>query len=84
MESTDNKPLSCEQFSAKLASEHLEREQEYERKVMLSRQIIDECEREKKDMEADQAAFWKVVYILVHIAAAALVLFTIYRFWGKS
>ncbi|MGP9490861.1 hypothetical protein [Psychrobacter sp. AOP7-B1-24] len=83
MKITDNKPLSCEQFSAKRASEHLEREQEYERKARLARQTIDECEQEKRDKEADQAAFWKVVYILAHVAAA-LVLFTIYGFWGKS
>lgn len=84
MKITDDDLLPCEQFSAKRASEHLEREQEYERKAMLARQTIDECEQEKRDKEADQAAFWKVVYILVHVAAAALVLFTIYRFWGKS
>ena len=84
MKITDDDLLPCEHFSAKLASEHLEREQEYERKARLARQTIDECEQEKRDKEADQAAFWKVVYILVHVAAAALVLFTIYRFWGKS
>ena len=84
MKITDKNPLPCEQFSAKLASEHLEREQEYERKTRLARQTIDECEQEKADNEEDDAAFWKVVYILVHVAAAALVLFTIYRFWGKS
>lgn len=58
-------------------------QEQYERKVRLSRQIIDECEKEKKDMEADQAIFWKVIYILVHVAAAALVLFTLIYFGGK-
>jgi hypothetical protein len=80
---TSDDLLPCEKFSAKLASEQLEREQEHERKARLARQTINECEQEAKDKEADEAAFWKLVYVLVHVAAAALVLFTLIYFWGK-
>ncbi|WP_440464374.1 hypothetical protein [Psychrobacter sp. ASPA161_6] len=83
MKSTDKKLFPCEQFSAKLASEHLEREQKHERKARLARQTIDECEQEKRDKEADQAAFWKVAYVLFHVALIALVIYTLINFWGK-
>lgn len=80
---TSDDLLSCEQFSAKRASEQLEREQEHERKARLARQIIDEVKQEAKDKEADEAAFWKAAYIIFHVAAAALVLFTLIYFGSK-
>jgi DNA-binding XRE family transcriptional regulator len=58
-------------------------QEQYERKARLARQTINECEQEAKDKEADEAAFWKLVYALVHVAAAALVLFTLIYFWSK-
>jgi len=70
-------------LTAKPASEHLEREQEYARKARLARQIIDECEQEAKDKEADEAAFWKLSYVLFHVAMIALVIYTLINFWGK-
>lgn len=83
MKITDDDLLPCEQFSAKLASEHLEREQEYERKARLARQTIDEAKQEMKDKEADEAAFWKITYVLFHVALIALVIYTLINFWGK-
>lgn len=44
--------------------------------------IENEIKQERQDIVADDAAFWKVVYILVHVAAALLVLTTLYRTWG--
>lgn len=83
MKSTDQKLFPCERFSAELASAQLRHEQDYAHKARLARQAIDECKQEKKDKEADDAAFWKVVYILVHLAAVLLVLTTLYRMWGQ-
>lgn len=83
MKITDNKPLPCEQFSAQRASEQLEREQEHERKARLARQTIDEVKQEKKDKAADEAAFWKLAYILFHVALIALVIYTLIYFWSK-
>ena len=49
----------------------------------LARQQLAEIAQEKVDKEADDKAFWKVVYILVHVAAVLLVLTMIYEFWGQ-
>ena len=83
MKSTDQKLFPCERFSAERASEQLEREQNYAHKVRLARKAIDECKQEKKDKEADDAAFWKAFYIFIHIAAVVLVLFTVIHFWRQ-
>lgn len=58
-------------------------EQERERQSMLASQAVSECQQEESDKEADDKAFWNVVYILVHVAAVLLVLGTLYRMWGK-
>ena len=83
MKITDDNLFPCDQFSAQRASEQLEREQEHERKARLARQTINECEQEAKDMEADQATFWKLTYVLFHVALIALVIYTLINFWGK-
>ena len=83
MKSTDKKLFPCEQFSAKRASEHLEREQERERQAVLARQQLAEIAQEKADKKDDDAAFWNAVYIFIHVAAVLLVLTTLYRVWGQ-
>ena len=83
MKSTDQKLFPCEQFSAKRASEQLEREQNYAHKVRLARKAIDECKQEKKDKEADDAAFWKAFRIFANIVAVLIILTTLYRMWGQ-
>lgn len=83
MKITDKNLFPCEQFSAERASEHLKREQDYAHKARLARKAIDECKQEKKDKEADDAAFWNVFYIFIHVAAVALVLFTLMHFGSK-
>lgn len=83
MKSTDQNLFPCEQFSAERASAQLEREQNYAHKARLARKAINECKQEKKDKEADDAAFWKAVYIFIHVAAVLLVLTTLYRMWGQ-
>lgn len=80
---TSDNLFPCEQFSAQRASEQLEREQEHERKARLARQTIDEVKQEKKDKAADEAAFWKLAYILFHVALIALVIYTLIYFWSK-
>lgn len=69
MKSTDRSLFSCEQ--------------ERERRSVLASEAVSECQQEESDKKADDKAFWKVVYILVHVAAALLVLTTLYRMWGK-
>ena len=83
MKSTDRNLFACEQFSAERASEHLKREQDYAHKARLARKAIDERKQEKKDKEADDAAFWNVFYIFIHVAAIAIVLFTLIHFGSK-
>lgn len=83
MKSTDQKLFPCEQFSAERASAQLEREQNYAHKARLARQAIDECKQEKKDKEADDAAFWKAFYVFIHVVGALVVLAMIYKFWGQ-
>ena len=83
MKSTDQNPFPCEQFSAERASAQLRHEQNYAHKVRLARKTIDEAKQEKKDKEADDAAFWKAFYIFIHVAAVALVLFTVIHFWRQ-
>lgn len=83
MKSTDRNLFACEQFSAERASEHLEREQERERQARLARQQLAEIAQEKADKKEDDAAFWKAVYIFIHVAAVLIVLTTLYRMWGK-
>ena len=58
-------------------------EQERERRSVLASQATSDCKQEESDKKADDKAFWKVVYILVHVAAVLLVLTTLYRMWGK-
>lgn len=58
-------------------------EQERERREALACRATSECEQEESDKEEDDKAFWKVVYILVHVAAVALVLFTLIHFGSK-
>lgn len=83
MKITDSNLFACEQFSAERASEHLKREQDYAHRARLARKTINECKQEKKDKEADDAAFWNVFYIFIHVAAVALVLFTLIHFGSK-
>lgn len=83
MKATDQNPLPCEQFNAERASAQLEHEQEHERRARLARQLIDERNQEAQEKEADEAEFWKAVYVLMHIAAILIVLTTLYRMWGK-
>lgn len=83
MKSTDKNLFPCERFDAERASAQLKHEQEYARKARLARRAIDECELEKLDKQSDDDAFWRVVYIFIHIAAVLLVLLTVYRYWGK-
>lgn len=45
--------------------------------------IENEIKQERQDIAADDAAFWKASYILVHVAAALIVLTTLYRMWGQ-
>lgn len=45
--------------------------------------IENEIKQERKDIVADDAAFWKASYILVHVAAVLIVLTTLYRMWGQ-
>lgn len=71
-------------FDAELASAQLKREQDYAQKARLARRKIeDERQQEIKDKAADEAFFWRVIYIVVHVAAALLVLSAIYKYWGK-
>lgn len=52
--------------------------------TLTTKQAIEnERQQERQDIVADQAAFWKLVYILFHIAGVAFVLFTLIHFWGK-
>lgn len=45
--------------------------------------IENEIKQERQDIVADDAAFWKASYILVHVAAVLIVLTTLYRMWGQ-
>ena len=45
--------------------------------------IENEIKQERQDIVADDAAFRKASYILVHVAAVLIVLTTLYRMWGK-
>lgn len=45
--------------------------------------IENEIKQERQDIVADDAAFWKASYILVHVAAVLIVLMTLYRMWGQ-
>ena len=69
MKSTDRKLFACER--------------ERERLAALASEAVSDCSQEESDKEADDKAFWKVVYILVHVAAALLVLTMTFRFWGQ-
>lgn len=69
MKSTDRKLFACEQ--------------EQERRSVLASEATAECKQEESDKEAGDQSFWKVVYILVHVAAVLLVLTTLYRMWGQ-
>lgn len=44
--------------------------------------IENEIKQERQDIVADDAAFWKASFILVHVAAVLIVLTTLYRMWG--
>jgi|26BtaG_2_1085354.scaffolds.fasta_scaffold14781_2 predicted transcriptional regulator len=65
---------------------HEERElqTEMERMAALASEFESECQKEIKNRAEDEAQFWNMVYILAHVAAAALVLFTLYNQWGKQ
>lgn len=69
MKSTDRNLFACEQ--------------ERERQAVLASEAVSDCSQEESDKEADDKAFWKVVYILVHVAAVLIVLTTLYRMWGQ-
>ena len=45
--------------------------------------IENEIKQERQDIVADDAAFWKAAYIFTHLAAVALVLFTLMHFGSK-
>ena len=69
MKSTDRKLFACEQ--------------EQEPRSRLASQAIDECKQEESDKDADDAAFWKAVYILMHIVGLLAALTMIYKSWGQ-
>lgn len=69
MKSTDRRLFACEQ--------------EQERRSRLASEAVSDCSQEESDKEADDKVFWKVVYILVHVAAVLIVLTTLYRMWGQ-
>lgn len=69
MKSTDRNLFACEQ--------------ERERLAALASEAVSECQQEESDKEADDAALWNVVYILVHVAVVLIVLTMIYEFWGQ-
>lgn len=69
MKSTDRSLFSCER--------------ERERLAALASEAVSDCSQEESDKEADDKAFWNVVYILIHVAAVLIVLTTLYRMWGK-
>lgn len=70
-------------FDAEQASAQLKREQDYAHKARLARRKIEnERQQEIKDKAADEAFFWKMIYIVVHVAVALLVLSAIYKYWG--
>ena len=52
--------------------------------VLVARlNLENEIKQERQDIVADDAAFWKASYILVHVAAVLIVLTTLYRMWGQ-
>lgn len=69
MKSTDRKLFACEQ--------------EQERRSRLASEAVSDCSQEEDDKEADDKAFWKVVYVLTHIVGLLAVLIMIYEFWGQ-
>ncbi len=69
MKSTDRKLFACEQ--------------EQERRSRLASEAVSDCSQEESDKEADDKAFWKASYILVHVAAVLIVLTALYRMWGQ-
>ena len=69
MKSTDRSLFSCER--------------ERERLAALAGEAVSECQQEESDKEADDKAFWKVVYVLTHIVGLLAVLIMIYEFWGQ-
>ena len=69
MKSTDENLFPCEQ--------------NYAHKARLASQAINDCKQEETDKQSDDAAFWKAVYILTHVAAILVVLTTLYRMWGQ-
>ena len=69
MKSTDRSLFSCER--------------ERERLAALASEAVSDCSQEESDKEADDKAFWKASYILVHVAVVLIVLTMIYEFWGQ-
>ena len=69
MKSTDRNLFACEQ--------------ERERRSVLASEALSECKQEESDKDADDAAFWKAVYVLTHIVGLLAVLTMIYEFWGQ-
>ena len=69
MKSTDRSLFSCER--------------ERERLAALASEAVSDCSQEESDKEADDKAFWKVVYVLTHIVGLLAVLIMIYEFWGQ-
>ena len=69
MKSTDRNLFACEQ--------------ERERLAALASEAVSDCSQEESDKEADDKAFWNVVYLLVHVAVVLIVLTMIYEFWGQ-
>ena len=69
MKSTDRNLFACEQ--------------ERERLAALAGEAVSDCSQEESDKEADDKAFWKVVYVLTHIVGLLAVLIMIYEFWGQ-
>ncbi len=79
MKSTDENLFPCERFNAERASAQIEHEIRYTQQVADAEKVIED---KKQDKDKD-AAFWKAVYILIHVAAVLLVLTTLYRMWGQ-
>ena len=69
MKSTDRNLFACEQ--------------EQERRSRLASQAVSDCKQEENDKDADDAAFWKAVYVLTHIVGLLVALTMIYESWGQ-
>lgn len=60
-------------------------EQERASRERQARQLwSQEYQEEAAAMSAGETLFWRVFYVLAHVAAILLVIATLYKFWGES